>query len=222
MSVELDPGEAVLVELSATRGVMKVRIQYKAYLTGQTAVYYDPKLNGGDGGWWHQPGSSNDPLIAGLPWEGGRTNAILAWIPGIPLEASEIGGYPDVHSPWSLLDASGGMQEWTEEFGNIAHNQRIAKGSSFFSDEFSYQWEDGILTLSPGFVWGTNTQGLRLASSIPGPGSVWLFGLGLWVFLSGRKRRCEQRTVLRWCWDASQRPSRRLAGSFDRRHGNRA
>ena len=42
VSVDLDPGEAVVAELSASRGVMKVRIQYKAYLIGNTAVNYDP------------------------------------------------------------------------------------------------------------------------------------------------------------------------------------
>lgn len=42
VSVELNPGESVEAVLSASRGVMKVRIVYKAYLIGCTAVNYNP------------------------------------------------------------------------------------------------------------------------------------------------------------------------------------
>jgi hypothetical protein len=42
VSVELDPGESVVAELSASRGVMKVRIRYNAYLIGSTAINYNP------------------------------------------------------------------------------------------------------------------------------------------------------------------------------------
>lgn len=46
VSVTLDPGESVVAELSASRGVMKVRITYKSYLTGVTAVNYNPTFKG--------------------------------------------------------------------------------------------------------------------------------------------------------------------------------
>lgn len=42
VSVTLGPGESVIAELSASRGVMKVRIRYKAYLIGSTAINYYP------------------------------------------------------------------------------------------------------------------------------------------------------------------------------------
>ncbi|HWI66678.1 MAG TPA: hypothetical protein VNT75_33105 [Symbiobacteriaceae bacterium] len=42
VSVTLDPGESVTAELTASRGVMKVRIVYQAHLTGNTAVNYNP------------------------------------------------------------------------------------------------------------------------------------------------------------------------------------
>lgn len=42
VSVELSPGESVVAELSASRGVMRVRIRYNAYLMGSTAVNYNP------------------------------------------------------------------------------------------------------------------------------------------------------------------------------------
>jgi len=126
-------------------------------------VYYDRTLNHGRGGWWWQPGSSNEPLVAGLPWQGGQTNATLYYIPDLPMEVLRVGSYPFVQSPWGLLDASGGWREWTEEFPSL----RVTKGSSFFSDDFNYQVEDGILTLWPAPANGTTMQGLRLASAAP-------------------------------------------------------
>ncbi|MFZ0495692.1 MAG: hypothetical protein WBE80_16375 [Methylocella sp.] len=42
VSVSLDPGESVEAQLTASRGVMKVRITYKAYLIGVTAINYNP------------------------------------------------------------------------------------------------------------------------------------------------------------------------------------
>lgn len=42
VSVTLDPGESVEAQLTASRGVMKVRIVYVAYLTGNTAINYNP------------------------------------------------------------------------------------------------------------------------------------------------------------------------------------
>lgn len=70
------------------------------------AVYFDPDHGGtGQAGWWDQPNGSDTPLIPGLPGEGETTADLFtddgAWF--IPL-----GSYPDVQSPWGLLDVSGG------------------------------------------------------------------------------------------------------------------
>ncbi|HEY0077373.1 MAG TPA: hypothetical protein VGB73_01925 [Pyrinomonadaceae bacterium] len=46
VSVTLEPGESVDAQLTASRGVMKVRIVYKAYLIGDVAVNYNPKYKG--------------------------------------------------------------------------------------------------------------------------------------------------------------------------------
>ena len=46
IEVELGPNESLVAELSASRGVMKVRIRYKAYLIGSTAVNYNPTYRG--------------------------------------------------------------------------------------------------------------------------------------------------------------------------------
>lgn len=42
VSVTLQPGQSVTAQLTASRGVMKVRIVYKAYLIGVTAINYNP------------------------------------------------------------------------------------------------------------------------------------------------------------------------------------
>ncbi|ROZ71518.1 follicular epithelium yolk protein subunit [Ramlibacter sp. WS9] len=42
VSVPLDPGQAVQAQLTASRGTMRVRVVYKAYVTGSTAINYNP------------------------------------------------------------------------------------------------------------------------------------------------------------------------------------
>lgn len=46
LEVELEPGESVVAELSASRGVMKVQFQYNAYIIGDTAVNFNPRRRG--------------------------------------------------------------------------------------------------------------------------------------------------------------------------------
>ena len=46
MSVALDPGQSVTAELTASRGTLKARIVYKAYLIGSTAINYNPTFKG--------------------------------------------------------------------------------------------------------------------------------------------------------------------------------
>jgi hypothetical protein len=46
VTVDLEPGKAVLAELTASKGTMRVRIRYNAYLTGLLAVNYDPTYQG--------------------------------------------------------------------------------------------------------------------------------------------------------------------------------
>lgn len=46
ITVTLDPGESADVELTASRGTMKVRITYEASLTGTSAANYNPTYKG--------------------------------------------------------------------------------------------------------------------------------------------------------------------------------
>jgi len=46
VKVQLEPGESVIADLSASRGVMKVRLHYNATLIGRTAINYNPTYKG--------------------------------------------------------------------------------------------------------------------------------------------------------------------------------
>lgn len=104
VSVELDPGEAVIADLSASRGVMKVRIRYNAYLIGSTSVNYNPTFKG------HHFFSLG---IGGVMSAGGTANSIKS------TEDIEIGYYSNskielkdkasgnLKSEYSMADARG-------------------------------------------------------------------------------------------------------------------
>ena len=69
VSITLDPGQSVVAELSASRGVMKIRIRYKAYLIGDTAVNYNPTYKG------HHFFALN---IGGVMSAGGNSNSVVS------------------------------------------------------------------------------------------------------------------------------------------------
>ncbi len=46
VTVSLKPGQSVVAQLNASRGTMKVEVVYEIYLTGTTAVNYNPKYKG--------------------------------------------------------------------------------------------------------------------------------------------------------------------------------
>lgn len=66
-TVTLKPGEAVIAELSASRGTMKVKVNYNAYLIGYTAVNYNPAYK--DHHFWALP-------IANVMSAGGISNSV--------------------------------------------------------------------------------------------------------------------------------------------------
>jgi hypothetical protein len=135
-------------------------------------VHYDPNLNGGEGGWWNYPDGGNDPLTLGSP-DVAQSNAAQWDL--IPFEFLQVGSYPAVPSPLGLLDASGGYSEWTEEW-HWDHKWRVYKGSNFLSDSISPIFQDHILELQIMAPWGSNFQGLRLASPVPAPAAFLVFG----------------------------------------------
>ena len=139
------------------------------------AAHYDPNRYGpGQEGYWLFPNGSNEPSIGGLlPGDGGQSNAGGDWAQGpFPLD---VGSFPDVQSPFGLLDLTGGVSElleWTP--GPIG--QMSAAGAPF-----TYQGYDSANPFSPDRIeMNTSTYidagnwlvGLRLASAVPAPGTI--------------------------------------------------
>lgn len=143
-------------------------------------TYYDPaKYGPGLDGYWLFPGSSNVPLVPGKPEDGGQTNAGLPINTGLPVQA---GSYPNVASPWGLLDSSGGMAEWLEGFG--AGTGPDVKGTNYGQDliELFDRLDIGPFGASP----DVSFPGLRLATTIPSPAGLACLA---WLLLSGVVRR---------------------------------
>lgn len=102
VSVELDPGEAVTAELTASRGVMKVRIHYNAYLIGQSAVNYNPTFKGHH--FWGLP-------IGSVMNGGGLTNSVKS------TEDIEIGYYSN--SKVELKDSKTGELKMARSLADV-------------------------------------------------------------------------------------------------------
>ncbi len=134
------------------------------------AVHFDPDAQDpefpGEGRWWDYPYGEDDAPIPGLPGKpGAATSAGGVGSLEHPAAFIPIGSYPDAQTPWGLLDASGGANEWTEEwFGNFSRAvQGSAAGSSSLDHDLVWYTHSAGVTLSGG--------GLRIASAIPAPGA---------------------------------------------------
>jgi formylglycine-generating enzyme required for sulfatase activity len=144
------------------------------------AVYFDPRSGGV---WWDQPNGSNTQLVPGFPGQG-QTSATLGaseWIP--------VGSYPDVRTPWGLLDASGSASEWTEQVA-FAGFGRLTCGSG---DNDGTTTADDAGSQSAAAFYQTNI-GVRIASVIPNPGSIAVMAAWL-LYQAARSRRDVTRTT---------------------------
>lgn len=150
------------------------------------AMYFDPDKNGeGLGGYWLYPDASDDPLIPGLPGEGGETNAGLGedfayqWFP--------VGSYPDVQTPWGLLDASGASGAILEENGQVwgILNGKLGHKGSTGQSPLTNDAIPNFFGKSPFSAGGS----VRVASAIPCPSSIapMLVAPVLWL---RRSREC--------------------------------
>lgn len=138
------------------------------------AAFYDPDRYGeGEEGYWLFPVGSNEPAVGGLlPGEGGQSNAGGDWWSGpFPLD---VGSFPDVRSPFGLLDLTGGVAEFLEWPTPGFQGQMPARGapfsyeesgSPFSPDRIEFNFSTSITTSS----W---LVGLRLASAIPCPADL--------------------------------------------------
>lgn len=134
------------------------------------AAFYDPNRYGpGQDGYWLFPNGSNDPSIGGLlPGEGGQSNAGWIWE-----DVLDVGSFPDVRSPFGLLDLTGGVSEllsWTPTHqGSIA-----ARGAPFSYEDSGSPFSPDRLefNFSTYIDMGNWLVGLRLASAIPCPADL--------------------------------------------------
>jgi len=131
-------------------------------------AHYDPAKGGpGVGGWWTYANRRDTPLNYGPPGEG-EANAGFE-LPNFAERLIPLGAYPDSLSPWGLLDTAGGVGEWTESIRNINNRTyRFVDGSSFGSSAGADS-VFGIGDASPDGRFAT--YGLRIATSVPAPGT---------------------------------------------------
>ncbi len=143
------------------------------------AGYWDPELNDGEGGYWQFPDGSNTELIPGLERNAGQGDEF-------PLD---VGSFPDITSPWGLMDLAGGVSEWSGSMVRGDPNQRYLLGTRYSTSNYGDFFADDLLG------WGTGAQaglshgipGLRLASSIPSPGVFMVMGFAQ-CLITRRKR----------------------------------
>lgn len=153
-------------------------------------AYYDPdKYGPGQEGYWLYPGMSDVPLIPGPPSAGGQTNAGPFSL-GSPLNA---GSYPNIQSPWGLLDNSGGESELldssdTRISDSPAANPHVPFDKGTFAGAGETAFGDMIDRFG-GVSPNSAGDGLRLASSVPSPGIV-LIPMASFTILLRRSRPC--------------------------------
>jgi uncharacterized protein (TIGR03382 family) len=143
-------------------------------------MYWDPnKLGPGIGGYWRYEDSSDTLPVGGPPGTPGvQTSASsYAW----PYRYVPAGSYPDAQSPWGLLDGSGGASEhmdtWVQNAGFRGSQTR----------EQLYETTDRVdATIFAAPPWAP-TAGLRIASTVPTPGTGVLLLASLVAVL--RRRR---------------------------------
>lgn len=163
------------------------------------AAHYDPNKNGqGQGGWWQYPNGTDEPLIPGLPGEPGAQTSYQLDLPQFDERTIPVGAYPDVQSPYGLLDVSGGAAEWTETYRpDVFQLDRLYGGSVAGPNPFIDLGENRDVIWRVGAESPTlplGSIGIRIASAIHSPASAWLVGIA--VFAGGARPRRSRRWIV--------------------------
>lgn len=151
------------------------------------AVYFDPNRYGqGEAGYWWYPLGSNEIGVPGPPGVG-QTGAGYFGVGSITLD---VGSYPNSRTPWGLLDASGGVQEWTDSgpgsdperwFERYVRGSEAGMSVPAETEFLSLYW------LHAGRFSFSNGPGLRMASVVPTPSVFTVFVGG--IAIAVRRRR---------------------------------
>jgi formylglycine-generating enzyme required for sulfatase activity len=155
------------------------------------ASFFDPTLNGGQGGWWlNQYGRDRQPIAAPPPSFGGNgeTNTFFV-LPNNAQYMIPLGAYASVGSvsPWGLLDTAGATSEWTEErlINQFGQTFRYYGGSSSAGGQTDWAYGYGADFPNAQTPW----EGFRVAAAIPSPGALMAFAGALCWGSAGRNRR---------------------------------
>lgn len=133
------------------------------------AFFYDPDKNGEGPGWWYYAFRSDDPPVAGLPGVGhvprdleDKDYVAVAGEVGSPL-TFPLGFYPDVQSPWGLLDTLGVSSERLEDFppGREGRSRYVRGSSNLIPIDFLNDWIWSLQRVSP-----RSPAGLRIAARL--------------------------------------------------------
>lgn len=135
------------------------------------AAYYDPDKGGQGPGWWEYGHSSDEPPVYGIPGVGdvGRelTDEELIDLNGsTDQNFLPLGIYPDVQSPWGLLDVLGGNTDFVEDWEPTVYRRARARklsANGIFGDNEPFDRVWMLDTISP-----RADGGFRIAS-LPHP-----------------------------------------------------
>ena len=156
------------------------------------AAHFDPNrpnADGSTGGWWLYPHMSDlAPTYgppAGFPGGSAANQANSGFNTPDDVEYRiPLGAYANVQSPWGLFDVAGGTAEWTETIYTLqGRMSRNTPGSARGEDAASAIFDVGSNQPQLPF----SRQGLRIATSIPSPGTSLV--LALLTCMSGLRRR---------------------------------
>lgn len=151
------------------------------------ATYYDPNRYGaGQEGYWRHPGMSDTPLVGGPPGAPGAQTSAGSWHQGQGLPPN-VGSYPSTHSPWGLLDTSGGVREWTDVPFQGVSGLRYVRGEDLGGGlDLPF---DRIDFFFSGRGVDSSGAGFRMASAIPLPGTCIPFAVWCGWTVPRRRRR---------------------------------
>jgi autotransporter-associated beta strand protein len=138
------------------------------------AAYFDPKLNGGTGGYWRYPTRSNDApgnIAGSSPNQANyRFEDSIYSVTGRTTRAAnqnyltDVGAFSGSPSAYGTFDQGGNVREWTTGAG-IPSTSAVMRGGNFVFGESSLASSyREVITQNPGQFYG---RGFRLAS--PGP-----------------------------------------------------